>query len=73
MDPPRPSSSCGSPADLARTRRQFLLAREQAAAHQSTERFASVRDMSRWALARERGGRSAADPGDDPSAVRPRR
>jgi hypothetical protein len=62
MVPLRPQSSSPNPAaDLARTRRQFLLAREQASAHESTERYALVRAMSRGAMAC-----------DGPPAVRPR-
>ena len=63
MVPPRPQSSSRRPsADLARTRRQFLLAREQASAHESTERFVLVREMTRDAAAHEFSRPSAVHP-----------
>jgi hypothetical protein len=47
-----------SKADLSATRRQFLLAREQAAAQGSAERYFAARAMRHWP---EHGGHPAAD------------
>ena len=49
MSPPRTSTSSARPAvDLDETRRRFLLAREQLAAHASDS---SVRELGRWCAA----------------------
>ena len=49
MNPPRNSAPTAGPAvDLDETRRRFLLAREQLAAHASAF---SVRELGRWSSA----------------------
>jgi hypothetical protein len=52
MNPPRHSAPTARPAvDLDETRRRFLLAREQIAAHASDDWFFSGREVGRWSSA----------------------
>jgi hypothetical protein len=55
MNPPRNSAPIDRPAvDLDETRRRFLHAREQIAAHASDEWFVSGREVGRWSSAPRR-------------------
>jgi hypothetical protein len=55
----RHPAAAHAPRDLGRTRRQFLFARKQAAAHGSTAHYCRTREMGRW---------PAPDMTDEPSS-----